>query len=76
MVPSLRIRLRHEVSLIEPTDWRWRPSRENKVVCFYIGLAAGEAGSVLRLAGRFAVDRPAEAQPPPAAYFFESLTMI
>jgi hypothetical protein len=76
MVPSLRIRLRHEVSLIEPPGRRWRPSRENKVVWFYIGLAGGDAGSVLRLAGRFAVDRPVEAQPPPAEYFFESLTMI
>jgi hypothetical protein len=51
-------------------------SREDDVMPLYVGLVAGEACSVLRLVGRFAVDETAEAQPPVAAYFFESLTMI
>jgi hypothetical protein len=51
-------------------------SRKDEVVVFHVSLMAAEARFVLRLVLRFAVDKSAEAQPPVAAYFFESLTMI
>jgi hypothetical protein len=43
---------------------------------FHVGLVTGEAGFVLRLVDGLAADEPAKAQPPVAAYFFESLIMI
>jgi hypothetical protein len=77
MFPILRIRLRHEVSRVGPLGQLLHPSRENEVVCFYIGLVAGEAGSALRLVDRSAVDKPAEAAASAGRiFFFESLTMI
>jgi hypothetical protein len=50
--------------------------RKDEVVPFRAGLMAGKACFVLRLVHGFAADEPDEPQPPVAAYFFESLTMI
>jgi hypothetical protein len=58
MLPILRIRLRQEVGLVEPLGRLRRQSREDGVVCFYIGSVAGEAGSVPRLIDGALINRP------------------
>jgi hypothetical protein len=74
MLSILPIHLRQEVWLAG-SAWRLRrQSRKDEVVCFYIGLAAGKAGSLLRFIDRSAVDKPAEAPASGGRVFFRILS--
>jgi len=70
MLPILRIHLRQEVWLAGSAWLAAAQFREDEVACFYIGLVAAKAGSVLRFIDRCAVDKPAEAPASGGRVFF------